>query len=275
MNFIFFIFIFYLFSFSYSVEVPSFEISQIDYSQSKCDLSTLYFHFGFLGKATDLTERISFEINLEQPSYAKAECTLEPNQSQDIIYCIVDGFEYDISAQNNIFLPLEDPTNDKIAFTNWEEKITSSTNSIVHGANCPEQKIDYAYSFSKSSNPLKISGCDKGDIKFSISCSKRSSNSELTSNNFNVALSFTEPEHSSAICTVDLDSQSPVFQCKIENKEKKRSLVFTNLSGRGIDDASKYIYIRGDQEIKGTLEKCGSLYLLYSYSIIMMLFLIL
>ena len=88
-----------------SISTPSFTITKIDYFQNHCNYSTVNYHFGFKGNlTTDLTENINFEFELSSPSGVIAECSVDPKIENPVtIYCLVDGFKYDISGHHDLF----------------------------------------------------------------------------------------------------------------------------------------------------------------------------
>ena len=137
-----------------SISVPSFTIIKMDYPHFYCNYSTVNYHFGFIGNLNaNLTKQINFEFKLASDDIA--ECSVDPNNGNPVtIYCIVDGYKYDISAHHDIFLPLEDPSSNEFKFENWNEIVRVSTNCITYTSNCPVIHIDYAFTFKSS--PIKF-----------------------------------------------------------------------------------------------------------------------
>ena len=242
-----------------SISVPSFTITQIDFPHAYCNYSTVNYHFGFIGNIhTNLTKKIYFEFELAEPSGYIAECSVDPtSEIPVVIYCIVDGYKYDVSHVHDIFLPLEDPSSNEFKFENWNEIVTSSTNNIVHDTNCPYKKVDYAFTFKSS--PIKLLGCNGNKTKFSISCTRFNDISEEDDTKLNVYLYFNEPIHRRANCSVDLHSKDTSFNCEIEIYAPKLSIKLNSLSGDEINDNStnlKHVHIRGDEVIQTTFDKC-------------------
>ena len=241
-----------------SISVPSFTITKIDYSQFHCNYSTVNYHFGFVGYIhTNLTQNIYFEFELAEPSGYIAECSVDPKSGPVVIYCIVDGYKYDISAHHDIFLPLEDPSSNEFKFENWNEIVRVSTNCITYTSNCPVIHIDYAFTFKSS--PIKLLGCNGNKTKFSISCTRFNDISEEDDTKLNVYLYFNEPIHRRANCSVDLHSKDTSFNCEIELYSPKHTIKFDSLNGDEINDNStnlKHVHIRGDELIQTTFEKC-------------------
>lgn len=240
-----------------SISVPSFRIIKMDYPHFYCNYSTVNYHFGFIGNLNaNLTRNINFEFKLE--SNDTAECSVDPNSGNPVtIYCIVDGYKYDISDQHNLFLPLEDPSSDSFIFENWEEKVTESTNCITYASNCPTVKIDYAFTFKKS--PIKLYGCNGKNRKFSISVTRFNNITYVNDTNLNVYLYFSNPIHRRANCSVDLRSKDTSFKCEIETYSPKHYIELNSLNGDEINETfyhRKHVHIRGDELIKTTFEKC-------------------
>ena len=255
-----------------SISVPSFRITEIDFPHAYCNYSTVNYHFGFIGNLnTNLTKDIYFEFELAEPSGYIAECSVNPkSENPVVIYCIVDGYKYDVSHVHNIFLPLEDPSSNMFIFENWNEIVTNSTNCIVHDTNCPYKKVDYAFTFKRS--PFKFLGCNGNRTKFSISCTRY--NDIVNGTKLNVYLYFNEPIHRRANCTVDLYSKDTSFNCEMEIYAPKLSIKLNSLSGDEINDNStylKHVHIRGDEVILTTFEKCED-YSSYNYFISINLF---
>lgn len=241
------------------IDIPIFKIIYIDFYNAYCNYSTTNYHFGFYGNlTTNLTENINFEFELAEPSGYIAECSVSPNNGNPVtIYCIIDGFKYDVSSQHNIFLPLQDPSSDFFTFENWEEIVTNDTNCIVHDSNCPVKKIDYAFTFKPS--PIKLLGCNGNKTKFSISCIRFNNISDLNDTTLNAYLYFNSPIHRKANCTVDLTVKDTLFNCEIELFAPKLSIQFNSLNGDEIDDNlnnSRHIHIRGNEMILTTFDKC-------------------
>ena len=241
-----------------SISIPSFTITEIDYRHAYCNYSTVNYHFGFIGIInTDLNKKINFEFELAVPSGYIAECSVNPNdQNPVVIYCLVDGYKYDVSHVHDIFLPLEDPSSDKFNFTNWKEIVRIDTNCIVHDTNCPLKKVDYAFTFKSS--PIHFSGCNGHNTKFSIDVIRYNDISKLNDTNLNVYLYFNEPIHRIANCSVDLYHKDTSFNCEIEIYAPKLTIKLNSLSGDEMGNSTnlKHVHIRGDELFETTFEKC-------------------
>ena len=241
-----------------SMSVPSFTITEIDFPHAYCNYSTVNYHFGFIGNIhTNLTKNIYFEFELAEPSGYIAECSVNPNSENPVvIYCIVDGYKYDVSHVHDIFLPLHDPSSNMFIFENWNEIVRSDTNCIVHDTNCPFKKVDYAFTFKSS--PIHFLGCNGNRTKFSISCIRFNDISKLNDTKLNVNLYFNEPIHRIANCSVDLYHKDTSFICEMEIYAPKLSIKLNSLSGDEIGNSTnlKHVHIRGDELIQTTFEKC-------------------
>ena len=241
-----------------SINVPSFTIERINHTFSHCNYSTVNYHFAFIGNlSTDISEVINYDFELEQPTGYIAECSIDPNEGYPaVLYCIVDGYKYDISHSNlhNIFLPVKDPSTNAFKFENWEDKITPSTRYIVHDTNCPTKKIDYAFTFKPS--PFKMSDCNGNKRKFSISCTRYNDISNLNDSNLDVYLYFGSPLHKTANCSVDLEPKDTSFNCEMQLDSPKQYIILSSLSGDEMNQTLKHIHIRGEELLNITFEKC-------------------
>lgn len=252
-----YIFILSLFIIISSKNIPSFTIDRINHTFSHCNYSTVNYHFAFIGNlSTDIDEIIKYDFELEQPTGYIAECSIDPKGGYpSILYCIVDGYKYDISHSNlhNIYLPVKDPSTDSFKFENWEDKIRPSTRFIVDDTNCPTKKIDYAFTFKSS--PFEMSGCNGNKRKFSISCTRYNDISNLNDSNLDVYIYFGSPLHKTANCSVDLEDKDTSFNCEMQLDAPKQSIELISLSGDEINK-TKHIHIRGDELLNITFEKC-------------------
>ena len=253
-----YIFILSLFIIISSKNVPSFTIDRINHTFSHCNYSTVNYHFAFIGNlSTDISEVINYDFELEQPTGYIAECSIDPNGGYPaVLYCIVDGYKYDISHSNlhNIFLPVKDPSTNVFKFENWEDKITPSTRYIVHDTNCPTKKIDYAFTFKPS--PFKMSDCNGNKRKFSISCTRYNDISNLNDSLIDVYLYFGSPLHKTANCSVDLEPKDTSFNCEMQLDSPKQYIILSSLSGDEMNQTLKHIHIRGEELLNITFEKC-------------------
>ena len=110
--------------------LPTFEITGISHTDSRCDYIKGYFQMKILGKGSGITEKTEITLPLKSP--CDAACVVNSEE----MFCTMDAYVNDLTGNKKVIVNENEPTFNNLKISNWAEYFIPERRTINDATNC-------------------------------------------------------------------------------------------------------------------------------------------
>ena len=155
--------------------LPTFEITEVSYTDVRCDYIKGYYQIKILGKGTGISDEVNITLPLESP--CDAACRVNSKE----MFCTMDAYAHDLSGDKKVRVHEEEPTFNNLKISNWAEYFIPERRTLNSATNCwgdedriidddnddKDDKEEQIYAVFESTN-LEVLGCFRNKNNFSF-----------------------------------------------------------------------------------------------------------
>lgn len=208
------------------LSIQVFNVTAVNYVEARCVYEESYYKFIINGLVSEIYEDINLDINLAEPAYTKAKCTIyapdypiNSTIASSEMFCTVDGSLYDLSGAQPIKLPKKLPNYEGLEINNWKSIFQGNEHgTITSSSNCNSGSFN-GVSLLGIPESIKFFGCFASRNNFSFDL-KRSKGKleEIKSDDFYFKLDLVQS---------DVPITTDEVKCVIPVNEKKNDDIYT------------------------------------------------
>ena len=208
-----------------SCDIPSFEITEVYHTNTRCDRENGFIQFDIKGTGKNIKDEIRITLPVQSPENYKAVCIVNSTD----IYCKMDALIYDLSGAQKLILFKEPPVFENFEISNWEEYfieenlvLTSSTNCAPDERKEPEEGEEEQIFAAYDAKNIEILGCfrNKNNFSFQLTKVKDGNNTldEFLNQDIYFEIFFEKPKNEKALCVIPKKSINNVHtvRCAID-----------------------------------------------------------
>lgn len=242
---------------------PSFEITEINHMNTRCDYDKSIFKFEFKGIGMDINNPIRITLPLEEPKGSMAICMVGKN----LMECTLDSLIYDLSGTKILEVYLDEPKIPNLDLKNWSSFFKIENKRLNSATNCPpgERSTDVEYIFATYDTiKVNVLGCFSKKINFSFEVEKLSGHAKIDeiddtdkTDAIFFEINFVQPSDEIAKCVLTMKSnkQKYLVNCSLA---KGKTLEIGDVTGKvtTLKEKGGSITIRGALKPLTDLENC-------------------
>ena len=234
---------------------PTFEITGISHTDSRCDYIKGYFQFKILGKGTGITDKIEITLPLKSPCYAA--CIVNSEE----MFCTMDAFVNNLKGDKKVIVDENEPTFNNLKISNWAEYFIQERRTINDATNCwgdedkivPDEDIYVVY----ETKNLEILGCFRNKNNFSFHITKVEDEKAILQGDLKediyFELTFESPNDEKVTCVIPKDKN--IARCAMDYGGKI-TLGKDSYGSLKLDDKKYKILFRGLLIPENTVDEC-------------------
>jgi hypothetical protein len=228
--------------------LPTFEITGISHTDSRCDYIKGYFQIKILGKGSGITEKTEITLPLKSP--CDAACVVNSEE----MFCTMDAYVNDLTGNKKVIVNENEPTFNNLKISNWAEYFIPERRTINDATNCwgdedqivPDNKDEHIYVVYETRD-LEILGCFRDKNNFSFHITKVKDEKAILQGDLKEDIyfefTFESPDDEKANCVIPKDENiarctmdyggkitlGDDFYGNLELKDKKYKILFRGL----------------------------------------------
>lgn len=218
-------FIVLLFNITTYYALPTFEITGVKHTETRCDYINGYFLFQLLGNGTGINEEIRITFPLKEPNGTYAVCYVKPSQMN----CTMDSLVYDLSGAKTLVVFEDPPAINDMQFVGWKEYFIPERRTLNSATNClpgnrivdPKKEDDEFILTAYEAKEIEIFGCFRKRNNFGFQLTKmKEEETDLDSidRDLYFDITFKQPSDKKALCVIPKSKEKDVYKirCSID-----------------------------------------------------------
>ena len=206
--------------------IPTFEITGVEHTQTRCDQEDGYFRFQLLGKGTGITEEVRITFPLKEPKDCYAVCYAKPT----LMNCTMDSLIYDLSGEKILEVFPEEPILEELKFVGWDKYFIKENRILNSATNCnppanrtidPKKEDKEIILAAYDAKNIEIFGCFGNKNNFGFQLSKMKDEKTVLDsidNDIYIKLRFQQPSNKNAYCVITKSEDNDKYKvrCSID-----------------------------------------------------------